>query len=152
MEIKLKPIAYVRNERKSPTDDHWENITSVIELEEHMPDEALLGISNFSHLEVIYYFDQVSASDVVFSGRPRGNSNYPRTGIFAQRKKDRPNALGLCTVRLLKHEGRKIIVQYLDAIDGTPVLDIKPVFREFQPKGEIKQPAWVEDLMKNYWK
>jgi len=48
--------------------------------------------------------------------------------------------------------GRTIKVWHLDAIDGTPVLDIKPVFREFQPKGEIRQPGWVADLMKNYWK
>ncbi len=73
-------------------------------------------------------------------------------GIFAQRKKDRPNSIGLCTVELLQHNGRTLKVKYLDAIDGTPILDIKPVFKEFQPKGEIKQPTWVSDLMKNYWK
>jgi tRNA (Thr-GGU) A37 N-methylase len=72
-------------------------------------------------------------------------------GIFGQRKKDRPNQIGLCTVQLLEHNGRTIKVKYLDAIDGTPILDIKPVFKEFQPKGEIRQPIWVADLMKNYW-
>lgn len=151
MNIQLKALAYVKNSRKSPVDDHWEAIVSEIELDESIPSEALDGISGFSHLEVIYYFDRVSEKDVVFAGHPRGNPDYPRTGIFGQRKKDRPNALGLCTVKLLKHEGRKITVQYLDAIDGTSVLDIKPVFREFQPKGALLQPAWVEDLMKNYW-
>jgi tRNA (Thr-GGU) A37 N-methylase len=72
-------------------------------------------------------------------------------GIFCQRKKDRPNKLGLCTVQLLAHNGRSITVKGLDAIDGTPVLDIKPVFKEFQPKGAIVQAEWVADLMKNYW-
>lgn len=90
--------------------------------------------------------------DIVFSGRPRGNPNYPLVGIFGQRKKDRPNTIGLCTVELLEHNERTIKVKDLDAIDGTPVLDIKPVFKEFQPKTEIKQPDWVADLMKNYWK
>jgi tRNA (Thr-GGU) A37 N-methylase len=74
------------------------------------------------------------------------------TGIFGQRKKDRPNTIGLSTVELLEHNGRTLKVKFLDAIDGTPVLDIKPVFKEFQPKTEIKQPDWVADLMKNYWK
>ena len=73
-------------------------------------------------------------------------------GIFGQRKKGRPNTIGLCTVELIEHNSRTIKVKYLDAIDGTPILDIKPVFKEFQPNGEIKQPIWVGDLMKNYWK
>ncbi|MCD6069467.1 MAG: hypothetical protein K0S33_4293 [Bacteroidetes bacterium] len=55
-------------------------------------------------------------------------------------------------VELLEHKGRILRVKYLDAIDGTPVPDIKPIFKEFQPKGEIRQPEWVSDLMKNYWK
>jgi len=48
-------------------------------------------------------------------------------GIFAQRKKDRPNHIGLCSVELIPHKERTIIVKYLDAINGTPILDIKPV-------------------------
>ena len=72
-------------------------------------------------------------------------------GIFGQRKKDRPNRIGLCTVELLAHNGRTITVKGLDAINGTPIVDIKPVFREFQPNGAIRQPEWVGDLMKNYW-
>jgi tRNA (adenine37-N6)-methyltransferase len=88
---------------------------------------------------------------IVFSGRPRDNSDYPVMGIFAQRKKDRPNKIGLCTVELLAHDGRTIIVKGLDAIDGTPILEIKPVFKEFQTAELVKQPEWVADLMKHYW-
>jgi tRNA (adenine37-N6)-methyltransferase len=149
--IKLIPIAKVKNSRSSPIDDNWAEIIADIELAEHIPTEAFTSISSFSHLEIVYYFDKVKREDIVFSGRPRGNPDYPLVGILGQRKKDRPNQIGLCTVQLLKHEGRIITVKYLDAIDGTPVLDIKPVFKEFQPRGEIKQPNWVEDLMKNYW-
>ena len=101
--------------------------------------------------EIIFYFDQVADDKIVYSGRPRGNPEYPVMGIFCQRKKDRPNKIGLCTVELLEHTGSTIKVKGLDAIDGTPVLDIKPVFREFQPKGNITQPEWAGDLMKNYW-
>ena len=152
MEIKLKPIGTVKNLRTIPTDDFWEEVISEIEIADHIPTEAFENISDFSHLEIIYFFDKVESKDIVFRGRPRGNPNYPLVGIFGQRKKDRPNTLGLCAVELLEHKGRTIKVKYLDAIDGTPVLDIKPVLKEFQPKGEIRQPIWASDLMKNYWK
>jgi tRNA-Thr(GGU) m(6)t(6)A37 methyltransferase TsaA len=152
MEIVLKPIATVKNSRTVPIDDSWETIIADIELADHIPTEAFDSISDFSHLEIIYYFDRVKNDDIVFSGRPRGNPIYPLVGIFGQRKKDRPNKIGLATVELLEHNGRTIKVKFLDAIDGTPVLDIKPVFKEFQPKTEIQQPIWVADLMKNYWK
>ncbi|MCU0443257.1 MAG: SAM-dependent methyltransferase [Bacteroidia bacterium] len=151
MEIELNSIATVKNSRTELVDDHWGNIITEIELVDYIPTEAFENILDFSHLEIIYYFDKVKTEDIVFSGRPRGNPNYPLVGIFGQRKKERPNTIGLCTVELIEHNGRTIKVKYLDAIDGTPVLDIKPVFNEFQPKGQIKQPIWVADLMKNYW-
>lgn len=152
MEIVLKPIATVKNSRTEPIDDDWETIIADIELADHIATEAFANISDFSHLEIIYYFDKVKNDDIVFAGRPRGNPNYPLVGILGQRKKDRPNKIGLATVELLEHNGRTIKVKFLDAIDGTPVLDIKPVFKEFQPKTLIRQPVWVADLMKKYWK
>ena len=151
MEIKLRSIATIKNSRTEPTDDGWSSIVSEVELADHLPTEAFDGISDFSHLKVIFYFDKVNDEDLVFSGHPRGNPEYPSVGIFAQRKKDRPNKIGLTTVEVLEHNGRVITVKHLDAIDGTAVLDIKPVFKEFQPKTEIVQPAWVSALMKNYW-
>ncbi|MCK9422359.1 MAG: SAM-dependent methyltransferase [Bacteroidales bacterium] len=152
MEIKLRPIGTVKNSRKEPIDDFWEEVISEIELSDDIPTEALNCISDFSHLEIVYYFDKVKANEIVFSGRPRGNPDYPLVGIFGQRKKDRPNRIGICTVELIAHTERKIKVKYLDAIDGTMVLDIKPVFKEFLPNREIVQPLWVSEMMKNYWK
>lgn len=151
MKIELIPIATVKNSRTTATDDNWENIISEIVLAEDIPTEALNSISDFSHLEIIYYFHKVDNKNIIFSGHPRENPEYPSVGISGQRKKDRPNRIGICTVQLLEHYERIIKVKYLDAIDGTPVLDIKPVFKEYQPKGEIRQPNWVRDLMKNYW-
>jgi tRNA-Thr(GGU) m(6)t(6)A37 methyltransferase TsaA len=151
MQIKLQSIATIHNIRTAAIDDDWGEIISEITLESDIPAETFAGIEAFSHLEIIFYFDKVDNSTVVFSSRPRGNPNYPLVGIFSQRKKDRPNKIGLCTVQLLEHNERTIKVKGLDAIDGTPVLDIKPVFREFQPFTEIMQPEWVSDLMKNYW-
>ena len=152
MDIILQPIATVTNQRTTPTDDFWGDTISEICLADHIPDDALDNIEQFSHLEIIYYFNQVEKDTIVFSGRPRGNLNYPNMGIFGQRKKDRPNQIGLCTVELLEHKGRSLFVKYLDAINGTPVLDIKPVIKEFGVQKEITQPEWVSDLMRNYWK
>ena len=151
MPITFAPIATVKNSRRETTDDHWGNIISEITLLPHIPGEAFDHIEDFSHLEVIYYFDKTGSSKIIFSGHPRGNKNFPLVGIFAQRKKDRPNQLGLCTVELLEHNGRTITVKFLDAIDGTPVLDIKPVMKEFREQKEIRQPQWVSELMKDYW-
>jgi tRNA (adenine37-N6)-methyltransferase len=151
MEIKLTPVATVKNSRTIPTDDFWGEVISEIEFYDQIPVEALEGISDYSHLEIIYFFDKVEPGEIVFSARPRGNPDYPEVGIFAQRKKDRPNRIGLCTVELLEQKGRTLIVKYLDAINGTPVLDVKPVFKEYQPKGVLIQPFWVSDMMKKYW-
>jgi tRNA-Thr(GGU) m(6)t(6)A37 methyltransferase TsaA len=152
MEIRLTPIATVKNTRTTPTDDFWGGTISEIELVETMPEAALDGIGLFSHLEILYYFNQIGEGKIVHARRPRGNPDYPMMGIFAQRNKDRPNRIGLTTVELIEHTGRVIKVRYLDAIDGTPVLDIKPVFREFMPKTPITQPEWVGELTKDYWR
>ena len=151
MQITIHPIATVTNKRPTPTDDFWGDTISEIILLPRIPEDAFNGIEAFSHLEIIYYFDKVDPTKIVYSGHPRGNSTWPEMGIFAQRKKDRPNQLGLCTVELIAHTDRSIKVKYLDAIDGTPVLDIKPVFKEFEVKGDIKQPQWSVELMKDYW-
>src|SRR5271170_1671181 len=113
MVIQLKPVARVKNSRTTATDDYWSGIISEIELEDGVPTAAFENISAFSHLEIIFYFDQAKDSDIVFSGRPRGNPGYPVMGIFGQRKKDRPNKIGLCTVELLEHAGRIIKVKNL---------------------------------------
>lgn len=152
MSINLTPIATIKNKRDTATDDFWGDTISEIELAADIPADAFKGIENFSHLEIIYFFDKVDKAKIITSGRPRGNPQWPEMGILAQRKKDRPNQLGLCTVELIKHSGRTITVKYLDAINNTPVLDIKPVFKEFGIKGETHQPNWVTELMADYWK
>jgi tRNA (Thr-GGU) A37 N-methylase len=77
--------------------------------------------------------------------------NWPRVGIFAQRGKGRPNRLGATIVEVVSREGRVLTVAGLDAIDGTPVLDIKPVLAEFLPRKPVRQPAWSCELMRDYW-
>jgi tRNA-Thr(GGU) m(6)t(6)A37 methyltransferase TsaA len=149
--LEMEPVATVKNDRTGLSDDFWGSVVSEIELLPGIPAAAFDGIETFSHLEIIFYFNLSDRSKAVFKGHPRGNKDWPEVGIFAQRKKDRPNAIGLTTVELIKHEGNKIWVKYLDAVGGTPVLDIKPVMKEFLPPNEIIQPAWSKELMKQYW-
>jgi len=148
--IQLQPIAFVKNHRKIMTDDFWSGVVSEIILIDSLPIESLDRIESFSHLEIIYYLNK-SNRIVTGSEHPRENPDWPKVGIFAQRKKDRPNHIGLTVVNLIKKEGRKLMVSNLDAIDGTPILDIKPVYREYLPNGEIIQPEWSSELMKDYW-
>jgi tRNA-Thr(GGU) m(6)t(6)A37 methyltransferase TsaA len=152
MSILIEPVAIVKSTRKNLSDDYWGAIISEIELLPHIPVEALNGIKTFSHAEIIFQFNQVDKNKIVFEGHPRGNKDWPSVGIFSQRKKDRPNALGLTIVEIIKHEGNSVFVKYLDANDGTPVIDIKPVMKEFLPNSAIKQPEWSNELMKAYWK
>ncbi|ENQ3108731.1 tRNA-Thr(GGU) m(6)t(6)A37 methyltransferase TsaA [Bacillus sp. 491mf] len=149
----LQPIAFVHNERINVEDDLWGEIESVIELTDLYTEESLQGVEQFSHIEVIFYFNRVREENIQYTARhPRNNEEYPKVGIFAQRGKNRPNRLGATIVKVVRREGKRLVVQGLDAIDGTPILDMKPVMKEFLPKEEIKQPDWATDLMKNYWK
>jgi tRNA (adenine37-N6)-methyltransferase len=148
----VTPIGYVRAPRTEARDDYWGSVASVIEIDERFPIEALAGLADFSHLEVVYHFHGVPLDRVETSARhPRNRADWPLVGIFAQRGKARPNRLGVSRCNLVKVEGRRITVQRLDAIDGTPVLDIKPYMREFGPIGEVAQPGWATELMKAYY-
>jgi len=153
--ITFKPIAYVKSPRKEITDDFWGGIISEITLADDFDESAFQGIGEFSHLEIIFYFDKVKDEKIkTGSHNPRNNPDWPKVGIFAHRGKNRPNKLGLSLVRLIDCKGRSIFVKWLDAIDGTLVLDIKPVIKEFLPlpDEEIIQPIWATELMKDYWK
>ena len=151
MQIILEPIGFVRNNRKDVRDDNWGGVVSEIVIE--IGDQALQGIEDFSHAQVLFYFDRVDQDKVVRGvRRPRGNPAWPEVGILAQRGKDRPNRLGLTTVGIIKRERNVLFVTGLDAVDGTPVLDIKPVMKEFLPGCPFRQPEWATGLMKDYWR
>jgi len=150
--ITLTPIGTVKNNRQAIQDDNWGEVISIIELDSSLGDEALFQIEEFSHAEIIYYFHLVEEHKIETGARhPRNNRNWPKVGILAQRGKNRRNRLGSTIAKVIKREGNQLFVQGLDAIDGTPVLDIKPVMREFLPREEVIQPAWATELMKNYW-
>ncbi len=152
-DISLQPIGWVRGGRTVVHDDAWASVTSRIELDaEQFDGEALLGLNSFSHVEVIFVFDRVDPDSVCTGARhPRGREDWPLVGIFAQRAKDRPNRIGLTVCELVAVEATSIVVRGLDAVDGTPVLDLKPYLPGFGPRGEVQQPAWAEELMRGYW-
>lgn len=152
MTIILEPIGHVETARQQTTDDFWGGEESTLVLGDEFDADCLRGLEDFSHVEVLFHFDKVDPEKVISGARhPRNNSDWPTVGIFAQRGKNRPNRIGSTICRVLKCEGRRLWVAELDAVDGTPILDIKPVMAEFQPRGEVRQPRWSQELMKHYW-
>ncbi|MFI5036565.1 MAG: TrmO family methyltransferase [Acidimicrobiales bacterium] len=152
MEWTVRPVAYIRNDRAEPLDDRWDDVLSTVELAPDVPDEALAGLGEFSHVELVFLADW--AEDVppaVWHRRPRGNPAWPDVGVFAQRNKDRPNRLLLTTVALETLGPRSFTARGLDGIDGTPVLDIKPIYRWSGPRGDLRAPAWTEELGQQYF-
>jgi tRNA (Thr-GGU) A37 N-methylase len=151
MNIPIRAIAFIRNDRAEALDDNWTEVISTIELAQDVPDESLRGIEEFSHIEVVFFADW--AQDVPpgpWHRHPRGNTDWPDVGVFAQRNKDRPNRILLSTVAIESVESRSIRVRGLDGIDGTPVLDIKPVFTWTGPRVSVRAPRWSEELYGDY--
>jgi tRNA (Thr-GGU) A37 N-methylase len=151
--IEMRPIGIVRGGRTEAIDDDWGEVPCRIELDPGVVTaDATLGLDEFSHVEVVFVFNGVEAEQVHRGARhPRGRSDWPLTGILAQRAKDRPNRIGSTVCDLVSVSGSTIEVLGLDAIDGTPVLDIKPYMTGFAPRGEVREPAWATELMADYW-
>ena len=153
MNYTMSPVGFVRSSRSEILDDHWDIETSEIELDPTLfSDDSLLELETFSHVEILFFFDRVDEAKIETGARhPRRNTQWPKVGIFAQRGKNRPNRIGHTIARLISVDGLKITLRGLDAIDGTPVLDIKPWMVEFGPRGETWQPSWASEIMRDYW-
>jgi len=142
-EITLKPIGIVKNNVKEPRFGNFANEVSEIIVDEKFK-EALDGIDDYSHVIIVYWMDKVK--DYVIKHQPQGNPNVPIVGIFACRCPARPNPIAITTVKLLEHNGNKIKVKGLDVIDGTPVIDIKPYWPQYDKVENGKVPSWVNKL------
>lgn len=152
MIAQLEAIGFVEAIRPHAEDDYWGGEESCISLTEDYAPDALQGITDFSHAEALFLFHEVDPAKIVVGARhPRNNEGWPAVGIFAQRGKNRPNRIGSTVCRVIGCEGRKLFVAELDAINGTPVLDIKPVMAEFLPREKVRQPQWSHELMSQYW-
>jgi tRNA (Thr-GGU) A37 N-methylase len=152
MGIEIQAIGVVKAVRPHAGDDFWGGEEACISLSPDFTSEALRGFAEFSHVEVLFFFHEVDPSKIVTGARhPRNNPEWPAVGIFAQRGKNRLNRIGSTICRIVGVDGTRLFVTELDAIDGTPVIDIKPVMAEFLPRGEVRQPAWSSELMRRYW-
>ncbi len=151
--FELKPIGVVRSPRKDLSDDFWGAVEAEIVLDDALGPEALYGLGDFGHVEVIFLMHRVDPTKVETGARhPRERKDWPLVGIFAQRGKARPNRLGLTRASIVRVDGRSLVVRGLDAIDGTPVIDVKPWMDEFAPIGATRQPQWASELMRDYFK
>jgi tRNA-Thr(GGU) m(6)t(6)A37 methyltransferase TsaA len=114
-------------------------------------DGILDGIEEFSHLLILFWAHQVPPEGrAIIKGHPMGRKNMPLTGIFATCSPARPNTICTTVVQLLKREGNILTVEGLDALDGSPVVDIKPFNPSYYPKGEIKVSGWLETLLQEF--
>lgn len=132
-------------------DEKWGSVTAEIELNDELA-AGLAGIEQFSHAIIIflmhrYRFDP--ARDLI--RRPQERADMPLLGAFAQRAKHRPNPIGITAVELIKVQANKVTVRGLDAIDGTPVLDIKPYVPAFDMRLDAVTPDWMEKLLERYF-
>jgi tRNA-Thr(GGU) m(6)t(6)A37 methyltransferase TsaA len=147
----MKPIGHVKSPEAEPIDEHWGDVLSEIHLDDALA-PGLRGLEQFSHIIVIFLMHQSTFDpDAHLVRRPQGRTDMPELGIFAQRAKHRPNPIGVTAVELIAVEGHVIRVRGLDAIDGTPVLDIKPYFPAFDRVAHPVVPEWVDRLMGGYF-
>jgi len=151
--VTMKSIGFVRGGRMEATKDGWGRNRSRLELREDIFSPGCLqGLEAHSHIEVVFYF-HLNADETTEYGarRPRGRSDWPTVGIFAQHGRMRPNRIGVSVCRLLSVVDLMVQVEGLDAVDGTPILDVKPVWSGYLPRGSIREPQWAKELMAAYW-
>jgi tRNA (adenine37-N6)-methyltransferase len=146
-------IGVVDASRPPAEDDDRGGERARVTLTDAFGEDALQGIEAFSPAEILFLFHEVDPAKIVTGARhPRNKPDWPAVGIVAQRGKNRPNRIGSTVCRIPRRDGKTLHVAELDAIDGSPVLDITPVMAEFLPRETIVQPAWSHALMRHDWR
>ncbi len=149
--ITVTPIGVVRGGRTEIYEDHWGDVTSTIVLDPaELEPDATIGLAGFSHIEVVFHF-HLAFSTRRSAFHPRGDAAWPMTGVLAGRSPLRPNHLGVSRCELLSVDGLRLTVRGLDALDGSPVLDVKAYSSALAPRGEVREPGWVRELMRDYY-
>ena len=151
MDLQLTPIGHVENSVKVQTDENWGSVQSrVVLLPEYRA--GLKGLEQFSHATIVTFLHEAKFDPARhLTRRPRGLASMPEVGIFAQRAKDRPNPLGITAVAIVAVEPDALVVRGLDAIDGTPVVDVKPYYPAYDRVDNPTVPEWVVRLMEGYF-
>ncbi len=150
--ISFNPIGVVRNDVNKMSTGNWAEAESTIELDPDLV-PGLQGLADFSHVVVVFHLDRIPPFDKAkqLLRQPRGMEHLAPVGVFAQRTKFRPNPIGVTPARLVSIKGNVLTVAGLDAMDGTPVLDIKPFIPEFDSVENSKQADWVPAMLKGYF-
>jgi tRNA (Thr-GGU) A37 N-methylase len=143
--IEIVPIGYVKNSISETGNPASRELASEIILSDSLPANAFDNIEFFSHVEIIFYFDLhgKAADETISEKKAEENKLQPAKNYGSK-------LFGTSIVRLIKVSEKIISVSGLDAINGTIVIDIKPVMSEFLPKDEIKQPEWSKKISGNY--
>ncbi len=150
MDLTIRPIGTVRNHVTDRKDTSWGNDISDVILERPYIG-GLKGLEDFSHAIIVFLLDRACFEpEKHLQRRPQNRDDMPLTGIFAQRGKDRPNRIGITAVKILSVTDDRLTVRGLDAIDSTPVLDIKPYYPAYDRK-DAAVPEWTDRLMEHYF-
>ena len=151
MKIEFNSIGMISNSVENKKDTSWGEDVSQIIIDEKY-EKGLVGLSEFSHLIVVYYLDNASFNiEKHLIRRPQNREDMPMVGILSQRAKDRPNPIGITSVEIVMVNKNIVTVKGLDAIDNTPVLDIKPYYPMYDCKENVVVPEWVNLLMEHYF-
>ena len=150
--ITSTPIGTVKCAVNEMSQGGWARVDSEIHLEPGLTG-GLQGLEGFSHVIVVFFLDRAQGFDPAqqLMRKPRGREDMQAVGVFAQRTKYRPNPLGITAVQLIAIDGNVLKVRGLDALDGTPVLDIKPYMPPFDRMEDVRMPPWVGAFMDGYF-
>lgn len=150
-DLRLSRVGVVQSPVVEVRDTDWGEVVSEIRIDEPYI-AGLRSLKDFSHAVVVFYMHLSSfglEDDLV--RRPRGLETMPEVGIFAQRAKHRPSPLGITAVKIMAVRGSTLTVKGLDAVDGTPVVDIKPYVPHFDRVEGATTPEWMKQLMQGYF-
>ncbi len=142
-EIIIKPIGVAKNNVDKSMLPGWKNVVTEIEINKNYS-KGLDGIEDYSHIIVVYWINK--ELECHLKHHPQGRKDVPYIGIFACRCPQRPNRIGMSTVKLLKRKGNVIKVRGLDILNGTPIIDIKPYTPQYDKVTKTKIPKWVNKL------
>ena len=140
--ITLKAISIVRSELKQSTKRDYEKVISDIIINDDLT-EALNGLEKSSHIVVLYWMHQAMSGEIPLKVHPRSKQELPLSELSATRTPNRPNRIGMATVRLLQRQGNILRVEGFDAIEGTPVIDIKPYIPGYDSVANTEVPPWI---------
>ncbi len=145
MRIELEPIGVVRNAFVETVPKGWETALADIVIDEQWV-PGLEGVEEFSHLHVLFWLHGTQG-DISQKVHPENRQDLPAVGLFATRTPRRPNPIGLQVVELVSREANVLTVRGLDALNASPVLDIKP----YLPKGDCVTEATIPAWLKKLW-